>query len=516
MSTKKAGQLHIARLRLANVLGVEDSVIDLDTITELAGGNARGKSTHLSAIRACLGIDRTSLARLVRLEDGQPVEGKPEVEVLLVGDDCEARVTRKGDGSPEVKLRIGETWTVPPRPGDWLRDLIGSGANPARWLAMPDEEKATEVLAAMRLPNYSRAAALSAAGLPDFRLPAIPDGLHPLEDLELVEAAIFSSRTQVNAEERREKDAATKLLAGLPAAAPADVAEELGAIEASAQAMASELAAKEVAVLAEERRVRQETEATHDAGAEKIKADFKGKSAKLRAEHQAQAAAIRAEAECRIADLAVETEGQVGVMRSADEAALDVIGATFAQAQDSARLNREGIVATLAKSAESLAQARERIASLRERHTNNQADRRLRETAAEAQAQAARHAEQSDKLTAGLNGLKRYRLELASALPISGLAVKFDEKGKKSLTLDGVPLSQINGARRATLAVEVSLLGASVPEDGRPSLPLVLLDDAEKLDDETRAALYREVASRGSQIIAAVVSKGPFRVLTQK
>ena len=198
-------RLRIARLHIAQVLGAEEQTIDFGEVTELRGPNASGKSTILATIRALL-IGRTSLAKLVHLEDGEPA-GIPEGEVLLVGDDCEAKIRRRGDGSPEVKVRQGETWTT--HGADWLRGMVDSAADPARWLAASDEDKALMALEALPLPGYSRRAALDAAGLAGFRLPPIPEGLHPLEDLELVERAVFDSRTAVNGDRRRESDAAT-------------------------------------------------------------------------------------------------------------------------------------------------------------------------------------------------------------------------------------------------------------------------------------------------------------------
>ena len=66
-------------------------------------------------------------------------------------------------------------------------DLIDvQAAVPAGFVTAKDEDRATMLLEALELPGYSREAALAAAGLAGFRLPAIPAGLHPLEDIEKV------------------------------------------------------------------------------------------------------------------------------------------------------------------------------------------------------------------------------------------------------------------------------------------------------------------------------------------
>lgn len=510
------GRLTVARLTVHGVLGIEDSTIDLDTITVLAGENASGKSSHLKALRSALGIDRTALARLARIDDSiLDSDGKePSVEVLLVGEDREVQVSRKGAGSPEVRERVGDDWRKVPRPVEWLRDLIDvEAANPAAWLAADDETRATAVLAAMPLEGYSRAAALKAAGLEGFRLPPIPAGLHPLEDLEQIEAAVFSSRTEVNRQERAEADAAAKLLAGLPAEAPGDPSAQVGQLEARVTAITEEVAREEEAVEARERQATQAVAAEMRAAQERIAGAFKAGAAKLRAAHEAQAAEIRAAAERRVTELLAETESAVDALKTKGEADIDEVQAKAEAARTAARDARISADLTLAQKRDQLGAEREKLAGLRERQRAAETDRHVRATAGEAQAKAREHAVRAAALTAGIEALKRYRLELAERLPIKGLAVHFDEKGRKSLTLDGVPLSQVNDGRLVELATEVSLLRSRPADPARPYLPLVLLDGMEKLDPKARAALLREIASRGAQVVAAVVGPEALRTL---
>ena len=130
--------------------------------------------------------------------------------------------------------------------------------------------------------------------------------------------------------------------------------------------------------------------------------------------------------------------------------------------------------------------------------------------ATDASSKAKAHHAKWQALADALKALTTYKLKLAELLPIKGLAVVFDDKGRKSLTLDGVPLSQVNTGKLVGLATEVSMLRKS----DETALPIVLLDGIENLDPAARAALLREVASRGLQVIAACVSDGPLKVLT--
>jgi hypothetical protein len=510
------GRLTVARLTVHGVLGVEDSTIDLADITVLAGANATGKSTHLKALRSALGIDRTALARLARIDDSVvDSDGKePSVEVLLVGEDREVQVTRRGAGSPEVRERVGEDWRKVPRPVEWLRDLIDvEAANPAAWLAADDETRATAVLAAMPLAGYDRAAALKAAGLETFRLPPLPAGLHPLEDLEQIEAAVFSSRTEVNRQERAEHDAATKLLAGLPAEAPGDVEKDVRMAEFDNAALADAIAREEEAADAAEREAAQAAAGALRVAQERIGGAFKAEAARLRAAHEAAAAELRAAAERRIAELLAETETAIDALKTRGEGEIDAAQEAAEKARQAAREKRENARFALDAKKRTLAEGREKLAALRAQQQTAETDRHVRSTAAEAQAKAREHAARAAALTAGIEALKRYRLQLAERLPIKGLRIAFDEKGRKSLLLDNVPLGQVNDGRLVELATEVSLLRSRPADPARPHLPLVLLDGMEKLDPKARAALLREIASRGAQVVAAVVGPEALRTL---
>ncbi len=512
MAATGNGRLTVARLTVRNVLGVEDHTIDVDKVTLLSGRNASGKSSHLAALRSALGIDRTTLARLARVHEPGASAGEaedPSVEVLLVGEsgDRELLVTRRGDGSPEVRERVGEDWRKVPRPIEYLRQLIDvRAAVPALWLEMDDEQKAQAVLEAMPLSNYSRADALQQAGLEGFRLPPIPAGLHALEDLELVEAAVFSARTEVNRQQRAEHDAAQKLLSGLPAEAPKDASNEVEKLQAQATALSGEVAKAEAIAVGEEKREVEAADAALALVEENVSGTFRTAAAKL-----------RAAAEKRVADFAAqvkaETDAQVEELRSKGEDELEAEQNRAEHRKIVAREKREAArQATAAKQAE-LGSMSERLATLRAQQEAIATDRHVRATAEVAEEKAREHELRADALTKSLAALTRYKLKLAEQLPIPGLSVRFDDKGRKSLTLDGIPLSTVNSGRLYKLATEVTLVRNDAPDDGSPRVRLVLLDGLEKLDHETRAGLLRECASRGTQVIAAVVSDTTMQTL---
>lgn len=516
-SAQPVTTLRIHRLAAKGFGGIPDGerlVIDFaPDVTVLRGENASNKSTILAALRCGLGIDRVAASRRSHIgQDGTPA--KPEIEIELRGDDRELHVRRVGDGSPEVRERVGEDWRVVPRPVEWLRDLVDvQAAVPEGFIEASNDDRATMLLEALELPGYSRAEALAAAGLDAFQLPPIPEGLHPLEDLEKVMDAVFSSRTEVNRQRDTEAEAAKKLLAGLPAEAPDDPADQLAAAEDDLRVRSDDLARAEeandrlradaVAAAARELQAVRERSAARTAA----QADA------LHAKHETVAAEIRAEAERRIADLAADVERQIAEARAVADAAIQGAVEAEAGARTAADKAHADARAELASRAAALGAKREAVAALREQQRTAAQDRHVRGIAAEALQKAEAHATRSHKLTAGLQALRQYAVGLAGKLPIKGLEVRYDDKGRRTMSLDGVPLDQLNTGRLRELADEVALLHAEARAGGRVSIPLILLEWMEQVDEGRRAEHLRALAARGAQVVAAVVAPGPLKVL---
>lgn len=518
-TTKKADRLRIARLHQHNVMGCEDITLDLGDVTVLAGENAAGKSGILRGIRAWLGIDRTSLVRIQRLDDdGAPAEGgPPTIEGLLVDEDGAPRleIRRTGDGSPEVMEHVGGTVTQWRRPVERLRDLIDvSAANPALMLAASDEDFATMVLEALPLPQYSRAKALEMAGLEAFPLPRIPAGLHALEDLQMIEDAVFGSRTEINRQRDREHDAATQLMAGLPAQAPDDVAADLAELEAEDRDLSARGSSARAEADSARSAVVREADSALVLTQERVSGAFRVEAAKRRSAHESLAAQIRAEAEARISAALAATNEAIEQFKADGEAEIADAETARNLAVDAAdRAHQEAMIA-LDEMRAKVASVRERLAALRAQSEAIATDRHVRAQAEAGEARAAEWAAKSDALTAALKALKAYKGYLAASLPIKGLSVTIDDKARKIVTIDGVPRSMVNDGRLAEIVTEIALLRQRPPEDGRPYLPLVLLDGIERVDPARRKALLRAVAEQKVQVIAACVTDGAFRCLT--
>ncbi len=107
-----------------------------------------------------------------------------------------------------------------------------------------------------------------------------------------------------------------------------------------------------------------------------------------------------------------------------------------------------------------------------------------------------------EQLTGVLDRLEKLRLEKLNNLPVAGLVV---EEGEAFL--DGITWANVNLARRVEAVLQIC-----TQRSGK--LPLVILDDAEHLDAETRAAIETGLADAGFQVVEAIVSDDPLKIET--
>jgi recombinational DNA repair ATPase RecF len=513
-----AARLILSRISTRGVLGIEDHTIDLGPgVNVIVGANASGKSSHVQAIRSLLGMDRTSLVRLAHVKDDGTLEAKPEIEGVLVeadgSADYEARVRKAGASSAEVKERNGEDWRTEGRAVEWLRDVIDiTGAQPALFLAASDAERQEAILETLDLP-YERDAALEAADLAGFNVGHIPDGLHPLEELELIEKAVRDSRAIEGSKRREALDAAKRIEDGLPADRPKPVGDELVEADRKIEELAGEVGRIQGAAADGERSAVRAAETALETKDRELETALVTLERDLNATHDSKVADLRAAFDKRVRELEEEVRTAVDQATTKAKADLDEARKARDKAVTAAAEERRQAEAAAASKATELADWRTKAATLHERKTKIDSDAYFRKQIAETKADADRHSARWDKLSQSIDALVRYKLHLVESNPIKGLSIAVDDAGKFRLLLDGVPLSQTNTGRLEELAVEVSLLRAAPPASGRPHLPIILLDGIEALDPARRSALLKAVAARGVQVIAACVGDGPLRVL---
>lgn len=495
-----ASQLRVVSVEIKDVLGAREFAMKPGEVTILRGRNGSGKSTALQAVQAALAGG--SLARLARV-DGSGEETEPEVVLVIEGKGGSSyRVERTGK-DVRVRARVGDTagFEDVPRPQAWLSGLFDSGcANPVRFLAAPDKDRALMLLEALPL-KLDRGALLAEMDLAAGDLPPVPEGLHPLEQLALIRDAVFRQRTGVNRDATGKAQAAEQTRRNAPAVVPEDVSQQLAEGQESVTLAAASIAREEEAASSALRESVKEAESGLALIEESVKGTFKAEAAKLRKDHEAKAAAIRAEAERQVAEDAARVDAEVEALRTKGEAQLADAGEAAEFVTAKARERHAEALGALEAKKRALASERERLAALRAQSDASAKAKALHEQAAQFDLEAKRLELESTHLTKALDALDRFRRRMAEHLPIAGLEIE-----DKVIRVNGVPFEQLNTAQRVGIAVKVATLRAKAQR-----LPVVFVDGAEALDSEHFDALVAALKAENVQAFLGRVTDEDFR-----
>lgn len=392
--------MEINRIKISNILGIDELEFRAGKFNQISGKNGQGKTSVLEAIKAATqgGTDATLLRK-----------GEEKGEVVLVLDDgteIQKRLTQKGatltvtnsDGSKEK------------RPTDVLKGITDMlSINPVDFLRAPKKDRVRVLLETMPIKvDTARLAEIS--GVP---VTADPDA-HGLAVIDLVRKQVYDDRTGTNRAVTEKEATINQIELAMPDA-PAGVTGSEDEIRA-------QLA---------------EATSTRDTELNRITTKLSGlqqessdKIAKMRADAQAQIDAINAK-------LAADVEAE---------------RASFANIADKAGKQRELTLTRYTEAATPLEQAlaviRENRAAVAKREQAVETVEKMREELQDLKDDAARQ-------TQALADIDAYKIELLASLPIPGLEVIDGE-----LFRDGVAFDRLNTAQQVDIAVEIAKLRA--------------------------------------------------------
>lgn len=538
------------------VKGIAHVEARLGTLTLVEGGNGRGKSSLWRAIKAALGggEDLAKIAFDPRPRGLDMDADEIEPSVLIRADDNGSLLEiERVVGSFSIRRQVGNTAAMEdvPSPVSWMKGRLplGAGLDIAAWLTAKAEDRAQQLLLALPL-EMNRAAMLEAVGITAAELPNIPGRLHPLQELGLVHGALFDRRRDVKRDAKQARGTADDLLGKVPRDIPAARAAEIAQLEEQAGALHRKLGELETAADAAEASAverAEQAQATEDsrlctafqaarkqreAAQETLAAERKGKAAVEVQGYTAHKAQLRADAEKRVAEIwallereeaelerlsvacateaaaaiardKAEAQTEINALAASTEALREKADQVLEDARKAARQARVAADVTIAQARDAQATLRTRLATLREQEASADRDRVVRRTADEQAQKAGVREAEAARLTEALERLTAYRATLAKDLPIDGLEIEGRE-----IRVRGLPLEELNAAQRVEIAVKVAVLHAR-----RAALPLLLVDDAEKLDaDEHYPALLRALLASGCQSVVCRVTRGDLRV----
>lgn len=368
----------IAKIRINNILGIDELEFDAGQFNQISGPNGTGKTSVLEAIKATLrgGHDATLLRT-----------GAEKGETVLVLDDgteIAKRVTPAAS-TTVVKNADGKRESKPADTIKRLTDLIS--INPVDFLRATKKERVNVLLESLPIEiDHDRLEQIAGKAFTEYPVSKWREGTHALILIDSIRTAIFNERTGTNRAVKEKHATINQLADTLPDG------------EAEAPASADDLLAQIVA--ADQKR---------DAELQRIDAKLAG----LRAEAEERIEALRQQ----IADEQrkfSEIQGLAGRQREM----------TITQHRDSTAILRHDL---------STIQAAQRAAAKHEA---------TRQTIATMNEDAARLQAEADAQTAAIEGLDAYKSELLANLPIKGLTVEDGEIFRGGVQFDRLNTAQ--------------------------------------------------------------------------
>lgn len=369
----------IAKIRINNILGIDELEFDAGQFNQISGQNGAGKTSVLEAIKAALkgGHDATLLRT-----------GAEKGETVLVLDDgteIAKRVTA-ATSTTVVKNADGKRENKPADVVRQLTDLIS--INPVDFLRATKKERVNVLLESLPIEiDHDRLEQIAGKAFTEYPVSkGRNEGTHALVLIDSIRTAVFNERTGTN-RAVKEKHATINQLA-----------ETLPDGEVDAPASADDLLA-------------QITEADQKRDAELQRIDTK-------------LAGLRAETEERIEALRQQIAAEQTKFADIERLASRQRELTITQHRDSTQAIRDSLSAI---------QAAQRAAAKHE--TTRQTIAAMRDDANRLQAEA-------DAQTSAIDGLDAYKSELLANLPIKGLTVDGGEIYRDGVQFDRLNTAQ--------------------------------------------------------------------------
>lgn len=509
MTTTLPDHFKIRTLRIRNYRGIEELEQDIpDKGALIAGGNGKGKTSAINAIRACL------LASDVGPDAIRLGADKAEIQIdtdhftvkRLISQRSQSVTVKNEDG---LELKSPQTW---------LKSLLGDAPlDPITLMSKNKKERRAEILGALPVkvtPKHVE------AWVPEWARPLVAgvklDG-HGLTVCDALRQAVYDQRALANKDAKATEEKVRAAEAALKEAR-VGLPEETPPLEA---ATAAEVKARSTL-----ERMRAE-QATYDKNAAAI-ANMKERVTSLREQSKelaAEADLIAPEPEVLERALATRDEAAVAVdkarraLREAEDL-LELRDSEYRKLQDAAdtaALKRDSSTArsqsadTLEKdlaaltaepiSPESLAAAEQALADASRAvvHATKGAAAQALKLQLDAARKEAKEAEtRAGKLTNVVDYLANHAPTelIKEANAIEGLRVTTDE-----IYLDGVNLDGLCGEEQLTFCVEIA-------RRANARSKLLIVDGLERVDSDLLPKFLQLATAGGYQLLATRVTRG--------
>jgi len=459
--------MRVNKIRIENVLGIEELEIKPGKLTVITGANATGKSSVLESIRSLIGGSGHD-ATLLR-------KGATKGEVVMVIDDglnrgIELRetITEKSTNRAVNHPDYGKVGKVK----TFLNSIHSSiSLNPVEFLTASKKERVEIFLNA--IPMKVTAKDLSFVPVEIIKESGADLDAHALEVLERIRARAYEDRRVVN----REFDGKAKTIAEMEKSVPKEVEDDWAAKLARLEDERTALYEKANEWLEQHNRVAQKK-------GEQIKEAYSTNRDNAKKKMEESIALARSEYD----DFMEKETDKRDIALSSLHVEGDKKKKEYQEKEyqpESNRLERE-IGEAKAKV--------EEIVRIKE------AQRYVSDLGKDAKILQ----KQSTNLGDVISGVDVLKMTLLRDLPLAGV-----ECQDGNILVDGIPFDRVNDAMKVQLAIKIAQLRAG-------SLGLCIVDGLEKLDPKTYEAFKQEAMKTDLQFIITRVTTDDLKIETIK
>lgn len=496
--------MKLRRVRVRMFKGIEELDVSIpEAGTLVKGGNARGKSSFLDAVKTCLGI--------LDLKDDAIRVGASGTELFIDTDVVEAKRSLKRGAKPT--LLVGRDGMKASKPATHLKDLLGTSSLDPLDLFLGDaKSRRAKILAALPI-TVTREQIAKYAPEAELPLDFTTEG-HGLEVVERARKFFYDERTVANKEAADAKREADRLSEEATALARAVTPGPVLAVDAAKAAVAAaerELAAvegrAETAAAAHLRTAghRQRVEALRAEAADEVKS-----AGELTATQALEQQLEEASESVRVLEQQLASSRAALVHLTAQLVQAKTDNDRHARAKGRAadlRTRADEILATLAEAAivapttAEIEAADGRLGAARA--ARERAEQQAKAISAVDVAESARKAAKELEAEASELDATVKRLThdapselLAAADGIQGLTLDGDE-----VLLDGVRLTSLSSAEQLKVSVEIA-------RRANAHTKILVVDGLERLDEDQLERFVAHATRGGWQLLGTLVTKG--------
>lgn len=467
--------MNVKQIKIRNILGIEELEIQPGKITAISGKNGAGKSSIIEAIKSVFAGGQD----ITLLRQGTTVG---EVGLLLDdGTELTRRVTTKGSSLVVAHPTLGK---VSKAQAAVEQLALIQSVNPVQFLLLPSKKRTEYLLeiCPITIDSDWLASVYERSGKKGEKITESPS----LEDVTTLRQHIYDLRTAANGTAREKAILIEQIASSLPSE------KELNT-DFSAEVLALEhqiSAAEEWSQLEFSRIDKMEKEMINAA-----RVECNQRTSEAEELWRSKQAEIHKKIDALQQELSNEQAKYYQSINDIQNIELE----NRHSIEGSATAEKSQIQQTLHSTISPL---KSQLATLREKEKNLAAHRKTEEIVAQLKNEVTYSEERAQYLTSLIGEIDSTKKNLLSRLPIEGLEIVDGE-----IYRHGIHFDRLNTAQRVEIAFQLALLNTQ-------SLPLMYVDNAECLDNESLLHLSDMASQAEVQLIVSMVSDDVLTIST--